>query len=282
MRPQRDLLVPGLAREPHAFVGQPRTETEAAAFRIDQQQADARGIGRSIFHQHDAADVLAVYVGDPAALARRIIVVDEVSDDLRAQTLERIAPAVFVRIIDRVRGDHPAEVAMSGRAQGVSRRNRRVAREQGLDRLHRADQLRLPGGIELCQHRRDGVLRSLFRRRIDFAALRGQRKVALPCVGLRRFSADQAFLLEIAQQARQVPGVEIERADNVAGGQVVAFRQFVQHAHFAERVGAVEIVFAQDADLPRVEAVEAAHRIDAGGVRVVGFHGAHSVGQIVD
>ena len=37
----------------------------------------------------------------------------------------------------------------------------------------------------------------------------------------------------------------------------------VQHAHFAERVGAVEIVLAQKPDLARVEAIETAHRADA-------------------
>ena len=40
-------------------------------------------------------------------------------------------------------------------------------------------------------------------------------------------------------------------------------RDLVEHAHLAERVGAVEIVFAQDADLPRVKAVEAADGGDA-------------------
>ena len=42
-----------------------------------------------------------------------------------------------------------------------------------------------------------------------------------------------------------------------------ALRDLVEHAHLAERIVAVEIGFAQHADLPRVEAVEAAHCGDA-------------------
>ena len=75
-------------------------------------------LGR-IFHQHDAADILAVHLGDPAALALFVVIVDEVGDDLRAQALERIGPAVFLRVKLGVAGDDPAEIAVARRAQTV-------------------------------------------------------------------------------------------------------------------------------------------------------------------
>ncbi len=55
---------------------------------------------------------------------------------------------------------------------------------------------------------------------------------------------DQPALFKIAQHAAQITGVEIERASDVAGGQAIAAGNFVEHAHLAERVGAVEIGFA--------------------------------------
>ena len=59
----------------------------------------------------------------------------------------------------------------------------------------------------------------------------------------------------------------------------------VKHPHLAKGVGAIEISFAQDADLPRVEAVEAAYRVDALTVNL-GVSGTpigrSSFGQLVD
>jgi hypothetical protein len=49
-------------------------------------------------------------------------------------------------------------------------------------------------------------------------------------------------------------------------------------APLAERIGAVEVVPAQHADLPRVEAVEAAHGADV----VLGRRHRPSVGELVD
>ena len=75
--------------------------------------------------------------------------------------------------------------------------------------------------------------------------------------------ADQAALFEIAQDAAQIAGVEIERAADVVCGRGLVVGELVEHPHLAERIGAVEIGFAQDADLARVEAIEAAYRGDA-------------------
>src|ERR1700722_17681486 len=102
--------------------------------------------------------------------------------------------------------------------------------------------------------------------------------MALPCVARRGFSFDQAAFLEIAQHAAEITGIEIERAAHLGRGRGAAAGDLVKHPRLAERVGAVEKGFAQYADLPRVEAVEAA---DRGNALADGRHGA-SFEQILD
>ncbi len=102
--------------------------------------------------------------------------------------------------------------------------------------------------------------------------------MALAGVFCRSLAADQPTLFEIAQQAAEIAGVEIERASNVASGEPIALRQLVEHPHFAERIGAVEIGFPQDADLARIEAVEAADCCDC----LLACHAGGRVAQIVD
>src|SRR5580658_2232730 len=87
--------------------------------------------------------------------------------------------------------------------------------------------------------------------------------MTLPRVALRRFAADQGALFKITQHAAQITGIEIQRAADLGRGARVAVADLVEHARFAKRVGAVEEILAQHADLPRVKPVEAAHGGDA-------------------
>src|ERR1700684_1272068 len=98
--------------------------------------------------------------------------------------------------------------------------------------------------------------------------------MALPGVARRDFSFDQAMFLEIAQHAAEIAGIEIERAADLGRGRGAAAGDLVKHPRLAERIGAAEKGFAQHADLPRVEAVEAAHRGDAWVALADGRHGA--------
>src|ERR1700686_3570609 len=109
--------------------------------------------------------------------------------------------------------------------------------------------------------------------------------MTLPGIARRGFSLDQAAFLEIAQHAAEIAGIETERAADLGRGRRAAAGDLVKHPRFAERIGTVEKGFAQHADLPRVEAVEAANRGDAlvalpDGCHV-SRHGA-SLGQILD
>src|SRR5258708_36545255 len=105
--------------------------------------------------------------------------------------------------------------------------------------------------------------------------------MALPGIARRGFAFDQAALLEVAQHAAQIAGIEIERAADLGRGRRAAAGDLVKHPRLAERIGAVEKSFAQYADLPRVEAVEAADRGDALVALPDGRHDP-SFGQILD
>src|SRR5262245_8322187 len=98
VRPQSDFCIAFGKRKAHALIYKSGTQSESARFRVDQQQAQACDIGLVVLYQHDAADILAVHLGDPAPFALGIKIVDEIGDDLRAQTLKRIAPAVLAQI----------------------------------------------------------------------------------------------------------------------------------------------------------------------------------------
>src|SRR3954467_12201745 len=76
LRPEHDLAVPARPRECHAFGHELLAESEAARSRLDDEQPELRDRLR-FGDQENAADVLAVALGDPAALARRIEMLDE-------------------------------------------------------------------------------------------------------------------------------------------------------------------------------------------------------------
>src|ERR1700730_9123490 len=97
--------------------------------------------------------------------------------------------------------------------------------------------------------------------------------MALPRVARRGFSFDQAAFLEIAQHAAEITGIEIERAADLGRGRGAAAGDLVKHPRLGERIGAVEKSLTQHADLPRVEAVEAADRSDALVALADGWHG---------
>ena len=87
--------------------------------------------------------------------------------------------------------------------------------------------------------------------------------MALPSIFLRGLAADQAALLEIAQKPAEISCIEVEGARDVAGGKSVVLREFIQHPHFTERVGAVEVSLAQDTNLPRIKSIEPTDGRDA-------------------
>ena len=157
--------------------------------------------------------------------------------------------------------------------------------EQRLNGVHGGNEPRLIGGLKLFERGPGLPLGPPLQWCERLSAGRRQRNMTLSGVAGGDLPLDQSALFEILQHAAQIAGVEIERADNLDRGRRAALGNLVEQARLAERIGAVEIGLAQHAELPRVEAVEAAHRGDTfmgnAFMAVAGDHGA-SVGQILD
>jgi hypothetical protein len=83
--------------------------------------------------------------------------------------------------------------------------------------------------------------------------------MALPTVVFRRRPLEEAALLEVTQDPAEIARVQPEIAAKLGGRGPLAVRQLVEHAHLAEGEGALEVPLLEQADLPRVEAVEAPH-----------------------
>src|SRR5262245_55443580 len=94
----------------------------------------------------------------------------------------------------------------------------------------------------------------------------GERKKTLPRVVRGGLAADQPDLLEAAQDAAEVAGVELELARNIARRTLCragARLDLIEHARLGERKRAVAPARLQHADACGVEAIELAHCGDA-------------------
>src|SRR6185312_11406364 len=81
LRPQRHRPVAFLARSAHALLDQRATDAEPARFFLHEQEAQLREFVGGL-DQEDRAERLAARFRDPAMLARRVIVLDELRADL--------------------------------------------------------------------------------------------------------------------------------------------------------------------------------------------------------
>ena len=85
------------------------------------------------------------------------------------------------------------------------------------------------------EQRADLAARALVERREGLAAGGREGEQQVPGVVLRAQRLHQAALLEAAQQAAQVAGVEIELARQLGRGGAAAVREFPQQARLGER-----------------------------------------------
>src|SRR5712692_1033076 len=131
VRPKHHLAIALPARERDALVNQPPAEARAPRLRLDEEQAELRH-GSALLDDEHRAEPLTVTLGDPAALALRVEVVEEGLDDLSDQRLEARPPAVLLVVERRVALHHPAHVARPVLAQDDLARLRVTAQ----DRLH--------------------------------------------------------------------------------------------------------------------------------------------------
>ena len=264
LRPQRERPVSALAREAHALGDEMPAESQSARLRVDDQQPQLRH-RRRLANEEYRTDALTVALGDPAPLAARIELQDELGRDVRDQRFEALVPAVFAPVDLPVGRHDPSHVAGTVPTQRERLRRGGAGVEQPLDRLHGADQACLVGvgkRRDQCSHR---LVRASVERRERAPTRGGQRQRPPARVVRRRAAAQQAARAEPLEDAAQVSAVEREVARQIARGHARAMRELVEHAHFGEREGAREEPFVQHADPARVEPVEAPHGRDAPG-----------------
>src|SRR6185437_4413884 len=75
-------------------------------------------------------------------------------------------------------------------------------------------------------------------------------------------AGDELAAAEVAENAAQVAGVEVEIAGEVRGAGGIAVGELVQDANLGEGEVAFEMGFVEDVDAPGIEAVEPADGID--------------------
>src|SRR5262249_17419236 len=107
--PEPEPAVAAAPRETDAFGDEALADAEAARLGRDDEEAEL-GDALRLFHDEDRADDLALAFGDPAALALRIEMAEELGGDLGDQRLELLVPAKLLGVEAAVERHHPAHV----------------------------------------------------------------------------------------------------------------------------------------------------------------------------
>jgi hypothetical protein len=95
------------------------------------------------------------------------------------------------------------------------------------------------------------------------ATFAGEGEVGAATVSGGLAALDEPALLEGAEHATEVAGVEPELPGDAGGRRAVRMGELVQHAHLGKGEIALEQSFLEDADLLREEAIEPANVGDA-------------------
>ena len=223
-----------------------------------------KGRGRKRSDDEHGSHDQAVALGDPAPLALRLEVVDEIRDDTRNECLEPLVVAVFLLIQLAVAMDDPPHVAGAMRSQRERLRvGARLARgvEGIADRVHRVHDAFPPRVAEWGEHADDGVVGFAFERRERLSAGGREREVRVSAVVAVPPRGDKPAPLERAQCTAQVPAVEVERRRDIARRGAGVVRELLEHTHFRQRELAPEVRRTERPDAACIEAVEAANGV---------------------
>jgi hypothetical protein len=167
----------------------------------------------------------------------------------------------------------PADVAALHRPQQPGGAFPAALAEKGLDAGHRLQQGSLLAVGQGLEQRLDIGFAAPIERCKGALAGRGDREMEVARVVGRALAADELLVLELPQQAAEVAGVEVEIAREFGRRRPFAMSELPEQARFGQREARVGQAFVQDADAPRVEAVEAADRFGARGRVGRGGHG---------
>ena len=107
--------------------------------RFDQEQSEF-GHAHRLLDQEDRADQLAVVLRDPATLAVRVEILDELRRDFRDQGLEAARPSRTLGNTARRGGEPPSPCRRGGACGGGKATRGAACCAAALDRPHRADQ----------------------------------------------------------------------------------------------------------------------------------------------
>jgi len=88
-------------------------------------------------------------------------------------------------------------------------------------------------------------------------------------------AGDELPPAEVAEDAAQVAGVEVELAAEVGGAHGVAVGELVEHADRGEREVALEMRLIENVDAARIESIEPADGVDGVGRGAGGGLGGH-------
>src|SRR5260370_12808072 len=106
LRPEHNFLVAGGAGKADALGDQTLADSQAAGRGLDQQQAKF-GDRSGFLHQENGSDVLAVFLGNPAALAGRVEILNELGNDVGYESFEALIISVLLVIEEAMAVDDP-------------------------------------------------------------------------------------------------------------------------------------------------------------------------------
>src|ERR1700730_4431058 len=107
LRPKRNLPISRLPRKLGTFVYQSRSDSHPSRGRLHQQQTQPGNFVR-LRNQEHRADYFAIFLGDPATLALRVISLYEFGHDGSRQRLEALIISVLLPIEQALPVNNPA------------------------------------------------------------------------------------------------------------------------------------------------------------------------------
>src|SRR5712691_11265227 len=139
--PEQHCFVAVAPREADALCDEAGAEAETTRLRFDQQQSEF-GDRLAGLHDKHGADDFTPHLGNPAAFSCRIVVVDEVRDDLGHERFKAFIPAILLSVQDTVSVRDPAHVPRLMRTQEERLRKLETFPliKNAFDSLHRLQQ----------------------------------------------------------------------------------------------------------------------------------------------
>jgi len=232
--PESDFAVADVAGELSTLADECAAEAETARGGVDEEETETGGgAGFFVFDEEDGADGLAVALGDPAALACGVEVVDEVGGDSGDEGLEALVPAVLAGVEEAVTLDDPAHVSRAVRAEDERGLGGRGG-EDCLDSRHRLDELDALRVGEGSDQLLDLLVGALVEDGEFFLSRFGEGEERLPCVGRGGFAGEEFSVDESAEDATEIAEVEVKGSGDFRGCGLSAGGDLVEDAGFGK------------------------------------------------